>query len=57
MLADTAEAAADIDVDRAKRTFQDAQDRLLRMTEQDEHYADESARVKRAAARITVAGR
>src|SRR5512143_2765755 len=30
VLADTAEAAADIDVERAKRAFADAQDRLLR---------------------------
>jgi F-type H+-transporting ATPase subunit epsilon len=57
VLADTAEAAADIDLERAKRAFQEAQDRLLRMTEQDEHHAEESARVKRAAARLTVAGR
>jgi F-type H+-transporting ATPase subunit epsilon len=56
VLADTAEAAVDIDVDRAKRTFQEAQDRLLRMTQQDEHYGEESARVKRAAARLSVAG-
>jgi F-type H+-transporting ATPase subunit epsilon len=57
VLADTAEAAADIDVERAKRAFQDAQDRLLRLTEQDEHHPEESARVKRAAARLSVAGR
>jgi F-type H+-transporting ATPase subunit epsilon len=57
VLADTAEAAADIDVDRARRAFEDAQNRLLALTEQDEHHADESARVRRAAARLTVAGR
>src|SRR5512139_3727692 len=57
VLADTAEAAADIDVERAKRAFDDAQDRLLRLTEQDGHYAEESARVRRAAARLSVAGR
>src|SRR5512139_716939 len=55
VLADTAEAAGDIDVERARRAFQDAQDRLLKMTEQDELHAVESARVKRAAARIAVA--
>ncbi len=57
VLADTAESAQDIDVERARRAFQDAQDRLLKLTEQDEHHADESARVRRAAARLTVAGR
>jgi F-type H+-transporting ATPase subunit epsilon len=57
VLADTAEAAADIDVERARKAFQEAQDRLLRSTEQDEQHAEEAARVKRAAARLTVAGR
>jgi F-type H+-transporting ATPase subunit epsilon len=57
VLADTAEAAGDIDVDRARKEFQEAQDRLLQMTEQDERYRDESARVRRAAARLTVAGK
>src|SRR5512139_2116824 len=57
VLADTAEAASDIDVDRARRAFQEAQDALLRLTEQDEHHAEESARVRRAAARLSVAGR
>jgi F-type H+-transporting ATPase subunit epsilon len=57
VLADTAEAAGEIDVERAKRAFAEAQDRLLRMTEQDEHYAQEAARVRRATARLTVAGR
>jgi F-type H+-transporting ATPase subunit epsilon len=56
VLADTAEAAADIDVDRARRAFEDAQNRLHRMTEQDEGHAEEAARVKRAAARIRVGG-
>ncbi len=56
VLADTAEAAADIDVERAQKAFKDAQDRLLKLTEQDEHHALESARVRRAAARLTVAG-
>jgi F-type H+-transporting ATPase subunit epsilon len=57
VLADTAEAAADIDVERARRTFQEAQERLLAMTEQDENHAVESARVRRAAARLGVAAR
>ena len=56
VLADTAEAAADIDVERARRAFQEAQERLLKMTEQDELHAVESARVRRAAARLGVAG-
>ncbi len=57
VLADTAEAAADIDVERARRAFAEAQDRLLKMTEQDEGYGQEAARVRRAAARLAVAGR
>jgi F-type H+-transporting ATPase subunit epsilon len=56
VLADTAEAAADIDVERARRAFQEAQERLFKLTEQDAHHAVESARVRRAAARIGVAG-
>ncbi len=57
VLADTAEAAGDIDVERARRTFQEAQEKLLKLTEQDQNHAVESARVRRAAARISVAGR
>jgi F-type H+-transporting ATPase subunit epsilon len=57
VLADTAEAAADIDIARAQAAFQQAQERLLRLTEQDENHPVESARVRRAAARITVAGK
>ncbi len=57
VLADTAELATDIDVERARRAFQEAQERLLKMTEQDEHYPVESARVRRAAARLGVAGK
>ncbi|ACG75685.1 ATP synthase F1, epsilon subunit [Anaeromyxobacter sp. K] len=57
VLADTAEAAGEIDVDRARKAFEDAQNRLLQLTEQDESHQAESARVRRAAARLTVAGR
>src|SRR5512139_349806 len=57
VLADTAEAAHDIDVERARRAFQEAQERLMKLTEQDENHAVESARVRRAAARLGVAGR
>ncbi len=57
VLADTAEAAGDIDVELARKEFEEAQDRLLKLTEQDERYGEEAARVRRAAARLTVAGR
>ncbi len=57
VLADTAEAAGDIDVERARRAFHEAQERVLRSTEQDEKHAEEAARVKRAAARLGVAGK
>jgi F-type H+-transporting ATPase subunit epsilon len=56
ILADTAEAAGDIDVARARAAFQQAQERLLKLTEQDENHKVEAARVKRAAARLHVAG-
>jgi F-type H+-transporting ATPase subunit epsilon len=55
VLADTAEAAADIDVERARRALAEAQDRLLQMAGQDEGYRHEEARVRRAAARLAVA--
>ena len=57
VLADTAEAAGDIDVERARRAFQEAQENLLKLTEQDQSHAIESARVRRAAARLSVAGK
>src|SRR5574342_63372 len=57
VLADTAESEHDIDVARARRAFEEAQEKLLKLTEQDEHYAIESARVRRAAARLHVAGK
>ena len=57
VLADTAESAESIDVDRARAALQQAQERLLKTTEQDERHAAESARVRRAAARLGVAGR
>jgi F-type H+-transporting ATPase subunit epsilon len=57
VLADTAEAAAEIDVERAKKALAESSERLRAMTEQDEHYGIESARVRRAAARVGVAGR
>jgi F-type H+-transporting ATPase subunit epsilon len=54
VLADTAEAAADIDVERARAAYREAQDRLLKLTEADPAYAVEAARVRRATARIVV---
>ncbi len=57
VLADTAEPAEEIDVERARRAFQDSTERLRTMTEQDENYRIESARVRRATARLGVAGR
>jgi len=55
VLADTAEARDEIDVAAAEQEFKDANERLRSMTEQDENYPIESARVRRAAARLTVA--
>jgi len=56
VLADTAEAKGEIDLERAQRAFQDATERLRSLTEQDGSHALEAARVKRAIARIAVAG-
>jgi F-type H+-transporting ATPase subunit epsilon len=57
VLADSAESAADIDVERARRAYGEASERLRAMTEQDANHAVESARVRRATARLGVAGR
>jgi F-type H+-transporting ATPase subunit epsilon len=57
VLADTAEAKAEIDVERARREFAESTERLRTMTEQDQNHARESARVRRSAARLNVAGR
>ncbi len=57
VLADTAEAREEIDVEAARRDFAEATERLRSMTEQDANHPVESARVRRAAARLTVAGR
>jgi F-type H+-transporting ATPase subunit epsilon len=56
VLADSAEARDEIDVQRAERALQESTERLRSMTEQDEDYGIESARVRRAAARLSVAG-
>ena len=57
VLADTAEPAAEIDVERARRALADATEKLRSLREEDQAFAIESARVRRAAARIGVAGR
>ena len=49
VLADTAEAAADIDVDRAQRALADAREKLKKLTVDDRNHAEEMARVRRAA--------
>ncbi len=57
VLADSAEAREEIDVEAARRDFAEATERLRSMTEQDANHALESARVRRATARLTVAGK
>ncbi len=57
VLADTAEAQADIDLERAQKAMADAQGKLGKLTEADRAFAEEQARVRRAAARIGVAGK
>jgi F-type H+-transporting ATPase subunit epsilon len=57
VLADTAEAAGEIDVERAKKAFAESSERVRALTEQDQNYPVESARVRRATARLGVAGR
>jgi F-type H+-transporting ATPase subunit epsilon len=57
VLADTAEARAEIDVAGAERELAEATARLSTMTEQDQNYRTEAARVRSAAARLNVAGR
>ena len=57
VLADSAEAAADIDVDRAQKALADAQAKLKSLTEADKAHAEEAARVLRASARLGVAGK
>ncbi|AKU92869.1 ATP synthase epsilon chain [Vulgatibacter incomptus] len=57
VLAESAEPVSEIDVDRAKAALAQAQERLKALRQEEEAAAIERARVKRAAARITVAGR
>ena len=55
VLADTAERRDEIDVARAQKAFTEATERLRSLTEQDENHRLESARVRRATARLGVA--
>jgi F-type H+-transporting ATPase subunit epsilon len=57
VLADSAEAAEEIDIERAKRAGEDAVKRLATLRETDPEFRIEAARVKRSAARIKIAGR
>jgi F-type H+-transporting ATPase subunit epsilon len=57
VLADGAEKREEIDVERAKRTLAEASEKLRALPEQDPTHALEAARVRRATARIQVAGR
>lgn len=54
VLADTAERLDEIDVERARRAFEDATVQLRRLREDDPEFALQSARVRRASARIGV---
>jgi F-type H+-transporting ATPase subunit epsilon len=57
VLADTAEAAAEIDLDRAQKALADAQEKLKKAAGDERLQSEEQARVRRAAARIGVAGK
>ncbi|MGI5862946.1 MAG: F0F1 ATP synthase subunit epsilon [Myxococcales bacterium] len=55
VLADTAEAAEEIDLERAQRAAADAQERLKGLSEASSAFSTELWRVRRAAVRIQVA--
>lgn len=57
VLADSAEEREEIDVDRARRAFAESTERLRALTEGDQNHATEAARVRRATARLEVAGK
>ena len=57
VLADSAEAAADIDLERAERALADAREKLKKLAADDRSHAEEEARVRRATARIALAGK
>lgn len=56
ILAETAELASEIDVDRAKRAFERAEKRLKEITLDDEEYAQVLSAWKRALTRIEIGG-
>ncbi len=55
VLADTAESASEIDVDRAKRALKDAEAQLKTLDYLDPEYAEQEARARRARTRLLVA--
>jgi F-type H+-transporting ATPase subunit epsilon len=57
VLADSAEEREEIDIERARKAFAEATERLRSLTEGDENYPLEAARVRRATARLDVAGK
>jgi len=57
VLADSAEEREEIDVERAKRAFAEATERLRSLAAGDENHLTEAARVRRATARLEVAGK
>ncbi|MEI6225090.1 MAG: F0F1 ATP synthase subunit epsilon [Deltaproteobacteria bacterium] len=57
VLADSAEEREEIDVERARRAFAEATERLRGLAAGDENHLTEAARVRRATARLEVAGK
>ena len=56
LLVETAEGAAEIDVDRSKAALKDAERKLEKLEFNTPEYNEEWARAKRARTRLTVAG-
>jgi F-type H+-transporting ATPase subunit epsilon len=57
VLADTAEAAEEIDLERARRAELDAQQRLTNLRETDPEFSSQLWRVRRATARVQIAAK
>jgi F-type H+-transporting ATPase subunit epsilon len=57
VLADSAESREEIDVEAARREHAEGTERLRTLGESDPTYPVEAARVRRATARLTVAGK
>jgi F-type H+-transporting ATPase subunit epsilon len=55
VIADTAEAAEEIDLERARRASEDARALLESLSDTDPRFLEQQARVRRAAVRIGVA--